>query len=272
VTQGRCLVTKRIGALRFIETRHRAGLTLAAHVHARPSITLVLAGQFEERFANVAYECGPLDLLLKPAFAEHTNRYGARDARSLLIELESSAEARLAPFVRFDTLRARVTGGLAAALGLRLLEAVRAGDQAAEALVEELTLELVRALADRLDYTTTCSPPVWLRAVRAEIHDRWAETLTLTELAEEAGVHPVYLARAFRRHYGHPVGGYIRKVRVACAADRLAGTNGSPAGVALEAGFCDQSHMNRVFRRETGWSPVRYRRAVRRLSEPEACA
>lgn len=267
LSQGRCLTSVRIGALHFVETRHPGGLALGTHVHARPSITLVLAGHFEERFGRVGYDCGPLDLLLKPAVTEHANRYGARGARSLLIELDPTAERRLAPFMRFDAVRARVTGGLAAAQGLRLLEAVRAGDHAAVPLVEELTLELVHTLADRLDYATTGSPPLWLRRVRDAVHERWSEPLTLTGLANEAAVHPVSLARAFRRHYGRPLGSYLRRVRVERAANRLANTDRSAAVVACETGFCDQSHLNRVFRRETGWAPVRYRRAVRRLTE-----
>lgn len=267
LSQGRRLASARIGSVRFLETRHPPGLALAPHVHARPAITLVLEGCFRERFGRVAHECRPLDLLFKPSGAEHDDQYGTRGARSLLIELEPEAERRLAPFVRFDALRARARGGLAGAQGLRLLDTLRARDHAAVALVEEMTLELVDSLADRLDYATTGAPPAWLRAVRDAVHDRWREPVTLTDLAEEAGVHPVYLARAFRRQYGRPVGRYLRRLRVEHAADGLSRTDLCASAVALESGFCDQSHLNRVFRRETGWAPVGYRQAVRRLTE-----
>lgn len=266
LTQGARLASARIGSLRFLETRHQPGLTLPTHTHARPSLTVVLSGRFRERLGRVTHECGPLDVLIKPSHAPHSDEYGNRGARSLLIELEPAAQRRLAPFVRFDAPRARVSGGLAGAQALRLLEAIRARDHAAVAQAEELTLELVHTVADRLDYSTAGDPPRWLVAVRDGLHERWREPITLTGLAEEAGVHPVYLARAFRRHYGRPLGSYLRRLRVANAADRLARTDQPAAAVALDSGFCDQSHLNRVFRREAGWAPVRYRRAARALA------
>lgn len=266
LTQGSRVASARIGSLRFLETRHPPGLALPTHVHARPAVTLVLAGGFRERFGRVTHECRPLDVLIKPAHAPHADEYGNDGARSLLIELEPAAQRNLAPFVRFDAPRARVRGGLAGAQALRLLEAVRARDHAAVAQAEEMTLELLGTVADRLDYSTAGDPPPWLSAVRDALHDRWREPLTLTGMAAEAGVHPVYLARAFRRHYGRPLGGYLRRLRIGHAADRLARTEQPAAAVALDNGFCDQSHMNRVFRREAGWTPVGYRQAVRALA------
>ena len=77
------------------------------------------------------------------------------------------------------------------------------------------------------------------------------------------GVHPVTLARGFRKAYGCSVGAYLRWLRVARAARRLAETEAPLAEVALAAGFADQSHFSNVFRRETGLSPSQFRRAVR---------
>jgi AraC family transcriptional regulator len=77
------------------------------------------------------------------------------------------------------------------------------------------------------------------------------------------GVHPVTLARGFRRAYGCSVGAYLRRLRVARAAQRLAETDDALAEIALEAGFADQSHFSNLFRRETGVSPSAFRRSVR---------
>jgi len=182
-----------------------------------------------------------------------------------MVEFGPAMQEQLAPFARFDVKRVRVAGGLAAAQGLRMLVLLQSDDDATVPLAEELALELVSTLSERLEYRGTGAAPSWLRRVRDVLHDRAAAKLTLTQMAIEAGVHPVYLARAFRHHFGRPLGSYLRRVRVAMAADGLARSDAPPARLACGAGFCDQSHLNRVFRRETGWSPVGYRRAVRDL-------
>ena len=73
------------------------------------------------------------------------------------------------------------------------------------------------------------------------------------------GVHPVHLARAFRQTYDTTFAGYIRELRVEYARNELA-TSAMPLSViAAAAGFCDQSHFCRSFRRATGLSPAEYR-------------
>jgi len=81
----------------------------------------------------------------------------------------------------------------------------------------------------------------------------------LGELAEIVGVHPTYLGRAFRAHYGLSVGEYGRRLRLAWAAAELARGEKPLAEIATSAGFADQSHFTRVFRRHIGTTPARYR-------------
>jgi AraC family transcriptional regulator len=82
-------------------------------------------------------------------------------------------------------------------------------------------------------------------------------------LAQSVGVHPVTLARAFRRAFGCTVGEYVRSLRIDRATHQLAQTELSLAEIALEAGFSDQSHFSNLFRRHTGFSPFRFRQVVR---------
>jgi AraC family transcriptional regulator len=84
----------------------------------------------------------------------------------------------------------------------------------------------------------------------------------VAEIARAAGVHPVYLARTFREHHGMTIGEYVRKLRIEHAC-RLISTTGAPLSeIALAAGFCDQSHFSRTFKRVTGSSPAEYRRLI----------
>jgi AraC family transcriptional regulator len=56
--------------------------------------------------------------------------------------------------------------------------------------------------------------------------------------------------------------GYVRHVRIEFARRELA-ASGAPLGdIAAAAGFCDQSHFSRLFKRYTGQTPAEYRLAL----------
>jgi AraC family transcriptional regulator len=86
--------------------------------------------------------------------------------------------------------------------------------------------------------------------------------VTLDQLANTCGVHPVHLARSFRHHYGCTIGEYIRELRVDFVCRRMRLSNAPLAEIALAAGFADQSHLTRLFKDRMGLTPSEYRRLV----------
>lgn len=101
--------------------------------------------------------------------------------------------------------------------------------------------------------------PQWLERVREILEQRFAEPFKLSEIAAEVGVHPVHLAREFRKHYGTSVGEYLRRVRIEYACRELMDSNVAVTNIAFAAGFADQSHFSRTFKRLCGTTPGRYR-------------
>ena len=82
-------------------------------------------------------------------------------------------------------------------------------------------------------------------------------------VADWVGIHPVHLAREFRKHQGCTVGRYVRKLRVESASRKLMESDSPLALIALEVGFANQAHLCRIFKLVTGISPARYRALAR---------
>jgi AraC family transcriptional regulator len=108
--------------------------------------------------------------------------------------------------------------------------------------------------------------PVWLGRAQEYVHEHRFDRLTISDIAQVAGVHPAHLTRAFRQQLGSSVATYVRQLRLKWAADQLTAGSTPLCDVALQAGFADQSHFTRVFKRYSGMTPGQYRmrRAPRR--------
>ncbi len=179
----------------------------------------------------------------------HTTAFGPSVTRVVCI--------RGAPVKRLRQLRAPVASALARRLALEL----RAGDLGWELAAEGIVLQLLAAMGRE---AAGAERAPWVREVRDLLHERVPDAPgSLTELAAFAGVHPAHLARCFRREFGQSVGEYGRVLRLEWAAEELARDDARLADVALRAGFADQSHFTRLFRRHTGVTPGHYRELVR---------
>ncbi|MGO4144240.1 helix-turn-helix transcriptional regulator [Paenarthrobacter sp. YAF11_1] len=92
------------------------------------------------------------------------------------------------------------------------------------------------------------------RQLREMLDDRLFESFTIAEAAQLLGAHPSHLVRAFSKAYGIAPYRYVTGRRVDRARRLL--LDGRPASVAaVEAGFHDQSHLTRHFRRVLGTTP-----------------
>ncbi|HKS92040.1 MAG TPA: AraC family transcriptional regulator [Tepidiformaceae bacterium] len=82
--------------------------------------------------------------------------------------------------------------------------------------------------------------------------------LTLSRLAEEAGLSPYHFLRTFERVTGVTPHQYILRTRLRDAAMRLSEGAARIVDVAFDCGFSDVSNFNHAFRREFGVSPRVY--------------
>ena len=131
-------------------------------------------------------------------------------------------------------------------------------DQTSDLMIEGLTLEII-AEASRQSAASKNHTAHWLERAREILHEQFADNLTLASIAKTVGVHPVYLASSFRKKYQCTVGDYRQRLRVEFACKELAKSHSALAQIALAAGFANQAHFSRTFKRLTGTTPARYR-------------
>jgi AraC-like DNA-binding protein len=106
--------------------------------------------------------------------------------------------------------------------------------------------------------------PAWAQEIREIIQDQIDTNLTLTlkEVSQSLKVHPTYLSREFSKYFDNlSFGDYIRKLRIEKAIQMMKDPKYSLTEIAYLTGFSDQSHFNRIFKNQTGKSPLIYRKA-----------
>jgi AraC family transcriptional regulator len=144
-------------------------------------------------------------------------------------------------------------------LAMRLYREYSLGGFASPLAIEGMMLEIAAGLLRKEDRNSHLRGAIWLSRACDILHARFHEPLGLSSLASRVGVHPVHLAREFRRHYGCTVGQYVRRLRVDSASRMLVESESSLVAIALEVGFANQAHFCRIFKLLTGISPARYR-------------
>jgi AraC family transcriptional regulator len=136
-------------------------------------------------------------------------------------------------------------------------------DSLSPLIVEGLMMEIAGEGA-RQTYEKGYGVPTWMNKAVTLLKERSKESLTLAEIADFAGVHPIHLAQTFRKTQGLTVGQFLRRERLENARHDLLKTEKLLAEIAFDNGFADQSHFSRLFKQKFGTTPAVYRRNHKR--------
>jgi len=90
------------------------------------------------------------------------------------------------------------------------------------------------------------------------IADHCTQALRLEDICLAAGLSPSYLIRAFKQHYGITPYAYLLNRRIQRSQHWLK-QDRDLTEVALAAGFADQAHFQRTFKRQLAATPGQYR-------------
>ena len=128
------------------------------------------------------------------------------------------------------------------------------------------TLGMTRVVDDDAVYAGNEDAALGL--VLVHMRKNFAEPLSNATLARIAGRSVRAFERMFRRQMQATPQQFLRRLRLRLACRELTTTHRSLVALAVDHGFCDQSHFVREFRREFGIPPGEYRK--RQAGSPRA--
>jgi AraC family transcriptional regulator len=243
------------------ENIYPSNLRIASHGHERAYFSLVLSGSYNERHGVKTHECRRLSARFHPPGEEHSDCFCDAGGRIFSVEFKSDLLKRL----RDSGIRLLHPAGFAVGpsvhVAFRLYRDFQNDDIASQLSLEGITLELLAEIF-RLEFRGSMPPPSWLKSAEEILRSSFSSPPGHWKLASSVGVHPVHLAREFRRHFRCSVGDYIRRLRIDFVRRSLLETDAPLSEVALSAGFSDQSHLTRVFREAMGVPPGQFRKTL----------
>ena len=249
------------GAFQVTEAFFPAGHKIQKHFHNRAVVGLTRAGEWDSILGGTRLANTPCTLHVEPAGDSHENKF-TTDTYVTIIQPDSTDD-RLTVFKSLLETGSQLSVGMHGVLiAEQLCKELASHDDLTPLAIESLSLELL-VLSFRADRCQNSARPRWLSRAIEYLHSRFLDRPTLGELCNISGVSPAHFNREFRRRYRVSASEYVRGLRLDWAAERLRSGTESLAEIASTAGFSDQSHFTRHFRRKFGATPAAFRGCFR---------
>lgn len=263
-SHGTILRWRRVAGLVLGEVEYAAHQRVTMHEHANARFVLVLRGRITEIRGSESLTHTAHTLLYRQARERHAYKVGPSGATCLIVDMDAAWLQRAASEAPVLTWSTVLTGGLVVHLAQRLHGEFGLRDDVSRLAIESLALGILAEASRRVAAASEREAPLWVREARAFVDANFAERLAIATVAALVGVHPVHLARTFKRVYNTTFAAYVRGARLEFAKRELTRTRAPLSDIAVAAGFCDQSHFSRLFKAHTGLTPHEYRLAAAR--------
>lgn len=243
----------------------------APHSHTQWSLGAITAGESTFRYRDDEYRirAGSL-VLMNPDWVHACNPIDDRPWAYLMLYVDADWLTRLrhaaglleAP--RWQDIPTAVIAEPAWYQGYRRMAACLLDPQRDLLDKQSEVVEYLSALMHHLAGQPTQPqpmPPATLRELAAYLDAHAAEEVSLDALCRRSGYSPGHLIRAFKQHFGLTPHAYLINRRIQLGQREL--KQGTPiAEAALNAGFSDQPHFQRTFKRLVAATPHQYRQSL----------
>jgi AraC family transcriptional regulator len=249
---------------RIIDSLYSPGLKQPRHAHLFASFSFASSGNYLERFGKSTFAREPSTVIFHPPHESHAVEFQNRvRILSVQFSFEKLEQIRRQSLVLNSPSSCRTE--TAVRLGNCIYRELKRMDEFSILAIEGLALEILAEASRSKISVNEKNIPHWLKEAKDFLHDNFAESVALEDVAEIADVHPAHLSRVFRAKFGCTIGEYVRRLRLDFVCRQLSETDTPLSEVAVAAGFSDQSHLNKTFKNFCGLTPSEYRKTCRKM-------
>jgi AraC family transcriptional regulator len=232
------------------------------HSHEQALFCLSLRGVYSEQYGtrNITYLPG--SIVFHPADEEHATEVNEIGSQVFVIEIGPEWIQRLEEYSCTPSSVIDLNHSEMSWYGKRMFYAFNESGIDNDMQIEGLVLELLSCLVK--GNSKKCEVPAWLPKVLELLRRDCQQSHTIEAIAKEIGINPNQLSRTFRKCMRQSIAEYVNRLRVEFASEQLRCTSMDLRDVAIKAGFADQSHLTRIFKRYVGNTPAAYRQSFKR--------
>ncbi len=216
------------------------------HWHEKIHISSIIRGGNLESRKKEDIQVTPGKILIYNQGEIHRNRFTVHPSRNLNIELN---ESFFGEGIKFSHLKPDNHSKIELyRIYFELL------------LNDEYSVQCITQVLKSLFWKDKCANVSgWITKLEALLNDRWNEFPCLNDLSSELGVHPITISKYFSKTKGVTLSEYMRRIKVKRAVDLLINSSDRIPEIAFSCGFSDQSHMTRLIKSHTGYTPATIR-------------
>ncbi len=232
----------------------------------------VCSGSCFVRHADSEVVAGPGAVVLLPeGIAYQTWVAPERDMNHYIIDFFGDAFVAMMKQLRADgpTVRsARNSEELESLFEHMLVHATRGRPIDWEAALQYLrTIFTVTVCQSRLPHDDTSPAAEHYRNCRDYMDEHYLDLSTYKEVARACGLHHDYLARVFRQYADETPSAYLKRLKMAHAAELLLYSDHSMSEIAEELNYSDAFAFSKAFKQNFHLSPTQWRNQFHRASE-----
>jgi AraC family transcriptional regulator len=229
-----------------------------AHTHEHAHFCFIVRGDYLTMAHNRDGACSASTMLFHPPGTTHQDRFHAPGGRFVTLSVASYRLEQVTDVLDLTSVSTAFRDAEIDWLGTKIHRELLSADALSPLVLEGMALELLACTARRASGAER-QRPLWLRMACERMREDCTSPLKIREVAQTANVHPVHLARGFRRFLRCTPGEYLRRCRIEHATRLLTDTDRPLAEIALDSGFSDQSQFSKSFKRVMGMPPGAYR-------------
>lgn len=253
---GECVTERTIDGLLITRSHHRQYNKISWHCHTNPYYSYVMEGKYNELYHKESVSLKKGDVVFHPSHTVHSDIFYNLATTCLNIEFSSEWFQKH----NIDPARIKeqplINNTIQKYLICKLIRELCTPDEFSEMSILGIAAELSRTIIKEPKGRVI---PSFLQKIKMYVDENYFSNLTLQDLNQMTNISEEHICREFKNKFGINLGEYIRQKKIEKACELLGKKSIAIDEIAIELGFTDAPHFNKVFKKIMGLSPSCYR-------------